>query len=196
MAFSDWSSLDAASSLSSGEMRFGRADQRLLDFAHELLGFLDEARAFLETATRPFEHGLDFHEACGKCLFSHVSASFPLVTLTAGPARMRSDRPASGAFRIAIVVGPLSTTRVSGIAGGRAGTDLSAVAAGLLEQVHLAVAARSRAAEQSVDCLLLSVLRSQRGGAGDRRGQRVIGRNDQRRVARDLEFVRSSSACR
>ena len=48
-------------------------------------------------------------------------------------------------------------------------------------------------AEQSVDRLLLSVLRSQRGSAGDRRRQRVIRRNDERRVAGDLEFVRSGA---
>ena len=63
---------------------FGRnalraADQRLLDLAHQVLGFLDQASAFLEAASRPLEHGLDLHEACGKCLFSHVLPRSPGV---------------------------------------------------------------------------------------------------------------------
>ena len=90
---------------------------------------------------------------------------------------------------IAWVAAPLSTIACRRIAGDRARAERDAVAAGALEQAGFALAARRGSAEQGFDRLALRVAGAEADRSGDRRGQRVIGRDDQRRVARDREFV-------
>src|SRR5258705_8446745 len=80
-----------------------------------------------------------------------------------------------------------------GVPHGRADADLGALAPGCVEHAGFGLAARGRAAEQSVDRLLLGVPGAEAGGARDRWGQAEIGRNDQRRIARNREFVGRSA---
>ena len=102
----------------------------------------------------------------------------------------------SGAAMIAWVCGALVDDLRRGIAGDRARAERNAVAAGALEQAGFALAARGGAAEQGFDRLALRVAGGKPDGSGDRRGQRVIGRDDQRRVARDREFIEAAAAWR
>jgi DNA-binding response OmpR family regulator len=69
------------------------------------------------------------------------------------------------------------------------GWILRDVAPGRVEQAGLAGAARCGAAEQGVDRLLLRFARRQARRPGDRRRQAEVGRDDQRRIARDRELV-------
>src|SRR6185369_378063 len=70
-------------------------------------------------------------------------------------------------------------------------TDLRVVAAGRVEQARLAGATLRWAAEERVDRLLLRLGCRRRGGAGNRWSEAEVRRDDQRRVARDCEFVGS-----
>ena len=147
---------------------------------------LDQARAFLEAAARPVEHGFDLDEACGEGLFSHcLSFVPPLAFFIARACAEAILLSAGGADRIGSVVGPLSTIRVSGSPGGRTDADLRMVAAGLVEQARLGIWLRGAGPPNraSIACCWASPGVSA-AVPGDRRRQAIVRRNDQRRVAR------------
>ena len=96
---------------------------------------------------------------------------------------------AAGADRICSVVAPLSTMRVSGSQTvERMPTGASSRPAWSSRLVSRG-AARRGAAEERVDRLLLRLAGGQALRSGDRRREAEVGRDDQRRIARDLEFV-------
>ena len=75
--------------------------------------FLDKAGAFLEAAARAVEHRFDFDQSRGKRVLNHRQRPAPLSNHCPSCAEAMLLF-ASAAERMDIVVGPLSTTRVSG----------------------------------------------------------------------------------
>ena len=161
--------------------------------ARSLCASSTSLRAFLEAAARAVEHRFDLDQAGGDVGFGHSSVSL-LVLYWPGLGRSDVGAACSAAVRIWTVSGPLSTSARVGVPHLAADSDLRVVAAGGVEQAGLARAARRRAAEQGVDRLLLRFGRRQAGRAGHRRRQVEVGRDDQRRIARDREFVGRAAA--
>ena len=144
-------------------------------------------RALLEAAARAVEHRFDLDQAGGDVGFGHCRALASLIAPGWADATLVL---VFGAVRIWTVVGALVDHPRIGVPHLVERMPIwRVVAAGRVEQAGLARAARRRAAEQSVDRLLLRLGRRQAGGSRDRRRQVEVGRDDQRRVARDREFV-------
>ena len=168
-----------------GGQAHGRAHQRLLRLGQRGMRFLDQPLAFLEAAPRPVEHRFDFDQSGRQRVRGHRC----LRPYYCGGGADASWPSPTGAAMIVAGRRALVDDVGGGVAGGRADAGRDAVAAGGVEHAGLGRAARRGAAEQGVDRLALGAVGRQADGAGDRRGQRIIGRDDQRRVARDGELV-------
>ena len=156
LALSDDSSREAASSLSSGEMMRGRADDRLLDVGEQLVRVLDQPRAFLEAAARAVEHQFDLDQACGKIGFGHlVAISLPVALTAPGWAEatlLFVPAARQDLHRRRALVDDARVGVPYWSSGCRAGASLRPAASSMLISP---AAARRRAAEQGVDRLLL-----------------------------------------
>src|SRR5262249_28761582 len=87
-----------------------RAENRLLDVGEELVRLLDQLGAFLKAAARAVEHRFDLDEAGRDVGIGHSLALAPYWPVWAEATLVW----VAAAVRICTVVGPLSTSRVSG----------------------------------------------------------------------------------